>query len=89
MVDGKEVRYQGREILLAAENAGVPGIGWIAGSAISRAAVHIDTRDTPYRFDEANGNRMVKDNSWYAYFGVTKPGRRNAPGYYLSGVRQE
>lgn len=29
MVDGKEVRYQGREILLAAENAGVPGIGWM------------------------------------------------------------
>lgn len=79
MVDGKEVRYQGREILLAAEDAGVPGIGWIAGSAISRAAVHIDTRDTPYRFDEANGNRMVKDNSWYAYFGVTKPGVETPP----------
>ena len=74
MVDGKEVRYQGREILLAAEDAGVTGIGWIAGSATSRAAVHIDTRDTPYRFDEANGNRMVKDNSWYAYFGIPKPG---------------
>ena len=79
MVDGKEVRYQGREILLAAEDAGVPGIGWIAGSAISRAAVHIDTRDTPYRFDEANGNRMVKDNSWYAYFGVQKPGAETPP----------
>ena len=79
MVDGKEVRYQGREILLAAENAGVPGIGWIAGSATSRAAVHIDTRDTPYRFDEANDNRMVKDNSWYAYFGVQKPGAETAP----------
>ena len=59
MVDGKEVRYQGREILLAAEDAGVTGIGWIAGSATSRAAVHIDTRDTPYRFDEANGNRTT------------------------------
>ena len=79
MVDGKEVRYQGQEILLAAEDAGVPGIGWIAGSATSRAAVHIDTRDTPYRFDEANGNRMVKDNSWYAYFGVPKPGTETPP----------
>ena len=79
MVDGKEVRYQGREILLAAEDAGVPGIGWIAGSATSRAAVHIDTRDTPYRFDEANGNRMVKDNSWYAYFGIPKPGAETPP----------
>ena len=79
MVDGKEVRYQGREILLAAEDAGVPGIGWIAGSATSRAAVHIDTRDTPYRFDEANGNRMVKDNSWYAYFGIQKPGAETPP----------
>ena len=79
MVDGKEVRYQGREILLAAEDAGVPGIGWIAGSATSRAAVHIDTRDTPYRFDEANSNRMVKDNSWYAYFDVQKPGAETPP----------
>lgn len=74
MVDGKEVRYQGREILLAAEDVGFRGIGWIAGSAASRAAVHLDTRSSLYRFDEANGNRMVKDNSWYAYFGVEKPG---------------
>lgn len=77
MVDGREVRYQGREILLAAEDVGFRGIGWIAGSAASRAAVHLDTRAGAYRFDEADGNRMVKDNSWYAYFGVEKPG---APG---------
>lgn len=74
MVDGREVRYQGREILLAAEDVGFRGIGWIAGSAASRAAVHLDTRAGAYRFDEANGDRMVKDNSWYAYFGVEKPG---------------
>ena len=73
-VNGKEERYQGREILLAAEKVGIRGIGWIAGTAQSRAAVHLDTRDTPYRFDEADGNRKVKDNSWYAYFGVAKPG---------------
>ena len=77
MENGKEVRYQGREILLAAEDVGCRGIGWIAGSAASRAAVHLDTRAGLYRFDEADGNRMVKDNSWYAYFGVEKPG---APG---------
>ena len=73
-VGDKEERYQGREILLAAEKVGIRGIGWIAGTAQSRAAVHLDTRDTPYRFDEADGNRKVKDNSWYAYFGVAKPG---------------
>ena len=73
-VNGREERYQGREILLAAEKVGIRGIGWIAGTAQSRAAVHLDTRDTPYRFDEADGNRKVKDNSWYAYFGVAKPG---------------
>ena len=73
-VGDKEERYQGREILLAAEKVGIRGIGWIAGTAQSRAAVHLDTRATPYRFDEADGNRKVKDNSWYAYFGVEKPG---------------
>ena len=60
MVDGKEVRYQGREILLAAEDAGVPGIGWIAGSATSRAAVHIDTRDTPYRSTRPTATGLSK-----------------------------
>ena len=74
MENGKEVRYQGREILLAAERVGFRGIGWIPGSEKSRAAVHLDTRASVYRFDEANGSRMVKDNSWYAYFGVEKPG---------------
>lgn len=73
MEDGREARYQGKEILLAAEKVGFRGIGWIAGSAVSRAAVHLDTRAGLYRFDEADGNRMVKDNSWYAYFGVEKP----------------
>ena len=72
-VDGKEERYQGKAILLAAEDLNITGIGWIPGSATSRAAVHIDTRDTPYRFDEANGNRKVKNNSWYDYFGIDKP----------------
>lgn len=78
-VDGKEVRYQGKEILLAAEDVGIRGIGWIPGSAQSRAAVHLDTRESPYRFDEADGNRMVKGNSWYAYFGVEKPGAAETP----------
>lgn len=68
-----EERYQGREILLAAEDVGFRGIGWIPGNEKSRAAVHVDTRESAYRFDEANGNRMVKDNSWYAYFGLDKP----------------
>lgn len=74
-----EERYQGKEILLAAEKVGFRGIGWIAGSAASRAAVHLDTREKAYRFDEADGNRMVKDNSWYAYFGLEKPGDPGAP----------
>lgn len=76
MENGKEVRYQGREILLAAEDVGFRGIGWIPGSAKSRAAVHLDTRASAYRFDEANGNRMVTGNSWYTYFGLPNP---NAP----------
>lgn len=76
---GQETRYQGKEILLAAERAGVRGIGWIAGSATSRAAVHIDSRDSVYRFDEANGNRMVAGNSWYTYFGLEKPDGMNDP----------
>ncbi len=79
MANGKEVRYQGREILLAAEDVGFRGIGWIPGSAKSRAAVHLDTRESAYRFDEANGNRMVAGNSWYAYFGVAKPGDEGNP----------
>ena len=74
-----EERYQGKEILLAAEKVGFRGIGWIAGSAASRAAVHLDTREKAYRFDEADGNRMVKDNSWYAYFGLEKPADPGAP----------
>lgn len=74
--DNGEERYQGKEILLAAEDVGFRGIGWIPGDEHSRAAVHLDTRETPYRFDEANGNRRVKDNSWYAYFGLKNP---NAP----------
>lgn len=81
-VNGREERYQGREILLAAEDVGIRGIGWIAGTAQSRAAVHLDTRDTPYRFDEADGNRKVKDNSWYAYFGVEKPGSSQSVSTY-------
>lgn len=72
---GKEVRYQGREILLAAEDVGFRGIGWIPGSAASRAAVHLDTRENRYFFDEANGNRSIGD-SWYTYFGLPNP---NAP----------
>lgn len=79
IADGKEVRYQGKEILLAAEDVGFPGIGWIAGSAASRAAVHLDTRDSAYRFDEANGNRMVPGNSWYTFFGLDKPGNETIP----------
>ena len=73
MENGKEVRYQGQPILLAAEDVGFTGIGWNVGSAVSRAAVHVDTRESPYRFDEEDGNRMVKGNSWYVYFGVNKP----------------
>lgn len=76
-----EERYQGKEILLAAEKVGFRGIGWIAGSAASRAAVHLDTREKAYRFDEADGNRMVKDNSWYAYFGLEKPGEATGNPY--------
>ena len=72
---GKEVRYQGKEILLAAEDVGFRGIGWIPGSAASRAAVHLDTRENPYFFDEADGNRSIGE-SWYPYFGLPNP---NAP----------
>ena len=73
MVDGREERYQGREILLAAEDVGFRGIGWIAGSAASRAGVHADTREKAYFFDEADGNRSI-GNSWYTYFGLPVPG---------------
>lgn len=72
-INGKEIRYQGKEILLAAEDCGFMGIGWIPGTAASRAAVHLDTRPSPYRFDEMNGNRMVINNSWYSYFSAEKP----------------
>lgn len=72
MEGGKEVRYQGKEILLAAEDAGFRGIGWIPGSAASRAAVHLDTRENKYFFDEADGNRSIGD-SWYTYFGLPHP----------------
>ena len=75
MDGGKEVRYQGKEILLAAEDAGFRGIGWIPGSAASRAAVHLDTRENKYFFDEADGNRSIGE-SWYPFFGLAKP---NAP----------
>src|SRR5699024_1345172 len=71
--NGREVRYQGKEILLAAEDVGFRGIGWIPGSAQSRAAVHLDTRENTYFFDEANGNRSIGD-SWYTFFGLAKPG---------------
>ncbi len=71
--NGEEVRYQGKEILLAAEDVGFRGIGWIPGSAQSRAAVHLDTRENTYFFDEANGNRSIGD-SWYTFFGLAKPG---------------
>ena len=76
MDGGKEVRYQGKEILLAAEDVGFRGIGWIPGSATSRAAVHLDTREKRYFFDEANGNRSIGE-SWYPFFGLANP---NAPG---------
>ncbi len=75
MENGREVRYQGREILLAAEDVGFRGIGWIPGSEQSRAAVHLDTRESRYFFDEADGNRSIGD-SWYTYFGLPNP---NAP----------
>ena len=75
MEGGKEVRYQGKEILLAAEDVGFRGIGWIPGSAASRAAVHLDTRENPYFFDEADGNRSIGE-SWYPYFELPNP---NAP----------
>ena len=76
-------RLQGPEILCAAEEVGCMGIGWIPGSAKSRAAVHIDTRPSKYWFDEANGNKSISTiqkgcTSWYdydmgAYFNAMKP----------------
>ena len=87
MENGKEVRYQGREILLAAEDVGFRGIGWIPGNEQSRAAVHLDTRESPYRFDEADGNRRVKGNSWYAYFGLEKPGEAPSEGTVYQVVK--
>ncbi len=73
LVGNREERYQGKEILLAAEDVGFRGIGWVAGSAESRAAVHTDTRENKYFFDEANGNRSI-GNSWYTFFGLPVPG---------------
>lgn len=61
MVNGKEERYHGAAICCALQELGAPGIGWIAGRA-----VHIDTRETPYWFDEQNGNRSI-GNDWFAF----------------------
>lgn len=76
-VNGQEVRYHGSAVCCALQELGwAHGIGWIAG-----CAVHIDTRDRQYWFDEQNGNRSV-GTDWYAYFAakgysVDKP---RAPG---------
>jgi hypothetical protein len=57
-----ESRIHGSEICCALQELDWQhGIGWIAG-----CAVHIDTRDARYWFDEQNGNRSIGDD-WYAY----------------------
>lgn len=60
--NGGEVRYHGSEICCALQELGWNrGIGWIGG-----CAVHIDTRDNQYWFDEQNKNRSI-GKDWYAY----------------------
>jgi len=82
------VRLQGPEILCAAEVCGAAGIGWIAGSATSRAGVHIDTRPSRYWFDEAQNDKSIQSlqgvSSWWdfnmgAVFNALKPARAETP----------
>lgn len=63
--DGKILTSQ--EICLALED-----LGWLGGiGIISANAVHIDTRDKKYWFDERKGCQSIGD-SFYDYFGVAK-----------------
>ena len=78
--NGKEIRLQGPPILCALQDIGARGIGWISGSAASRAAVHVDTRTSPAWFDEADYSKKIRPdtNGWYgydmgAYFNAMKP----------------
>lgn len=55
-------RYHGSVICCALQELGWNhGIGWIAG-----CAVHVDTRNSQYWFDEQNGCRSI-GSDWYAY----------------------
>lgn len=56
-------RYTSKEICLALED-----LGWNHGiGIISDTAVHIDTRENKYWFDERNGNKSI-GASFYTYF---------------------
>ena len=73
-------RVHGSEICCALQELGwVHGIGWIAG-----CAVHVDTRENQYWFDEQNGNRSI-GSDWYTYMAgkghkVRRPGDVNSDG---------
>ena len=66
-------RYHGSVICCALQELGWRyGIGWIAG-----CAVHVDTRDYRYWFDEQNGCRSI-GTDWYAYM--------KKKGYIVTGL---
>ncbi|MCQ2976917.1 MAG: D-Ala-D-Ala carboxypeptidase family metallohydrolase [archaeon] len=67
-----KTRYNSKDIAIALEN-----LGWNRGiGIISETAVHVDSRDNLYWFDErynCNSIKTIKGtNSWYDYFGVKK-----------------
>lgn len=66
-------RYHGGVVCCALQELGWRcGIGWIAGHA-----VHIDSRDYQYWFDEQNSNRSI-GTDWYAYM--------KQKGYIVTGL---
>lgn len=84
IVNGKEERYHGGAVCCALQELGWNrGIGWIAG-----CAVHIDTRDKQYWFDEQNKCRSI-GRDWYAYMAakghpVRRPGDVDGDGALTS-----
>lgn len=60
-------RFSSKEIALALED-----LGWNKGiGIISDTAVHIDSRDTKYYFDERNNNKSI-GSSFYTFYGVDR-----------------
>ena len=65
-------RFTAKEIVLALDD-----LGWNHGIGyITNTAVHIDSRDSKYWFDERYSCKSIKSirgsNDWYEYFGVKR-----------------